>query len=415
MNDTPKTEGAVSVLKDVPLRQVQSVKDLLISKQAGQQLAAVAARHMNPERMMRVVANAIRTTPKLQQCEPISFLGALMQCASLGLEPNTILGHAYLIPFDKTLDRGKSTERTITEVQLVVGYKGLIDLARRSGHITSIHAGIHYSDDELTGGLWEYEEGTEAKLRHRNGDMAGTKKHAYAIAKFKDGGHAYVVMPWSHIMKIRDASQGYKRAVENAKKWKKPVDTPWVTHEDAMAKKTAIRALAKYLPLSVEFADAMTVDEQSLNYRSFAMDPTQGLLPEPDPADEDQDMVEGTAEQVKPGKSALDVGKENAARDAEKAKEQAKPEQGGEAASEEKRPAATTKADEAEIAAQRANLVATILQDLVEAGKGNTRGVLEMYGDQLDAITIDDPDAMEKINKRAYAVEAGEYEEGNGK
>jgi recombination protein RecT len=190
MNDTTKTEGAVSVLKDVPLRQVQSVKDLLISKQAGQQLAAVAARHMNPERMMRVVANAIRTTPKLQQCEPISFLGALMQCASLGLEPNTILGHAYLIPFDKTLNRNKATERTITEVQLVIGYKGLIDLARRSGHITSIHAGIHYSDDATTGGLWEYEEGTEAKLRHRNGDMAGQKKHAYAIAKFKDGGPA---------------------------------------------------------------------------------------------------------------------------------------------------------------------------------------------------------------------------------
>jgi recombination protein RecT len=412
MNDTPKTEGAVSVLKDVPLRQVQNVKDLLISKQAGQQLAAVAARHMNPERMMRVVANAIRTTPKLQQCEPISFLGALMQCASLGLEPNTILGHAYLIPFDKTVDRGTEKERKITEVQLVVGYKGLIDLARRSGHITSIHAGIHYSDDGLTGGLWEYEEGTEAKLRHRNGDMAGKKLHAYAIAKFKDGGHAYVVLPWAHVMKIRDGSQGY----QTAKRYNKLKDTPWVAHEDAMAKKTAIRALAKYLPLSVEFADAMTVDEQSLNYRSFAMDPTQGLLPDDVlPEGDDPDMVEGTAEQVKPGKSALDVGKENAARDAEKAKEQAKPEQGGEAASEEKPPVATTKADDAEFAAQRANLVATILQDLVEAGKGHTRGVLEMYGDQLDAITIDDPDAMEKINKRAFAVESGEYEEGNGK
>jgi recombination protein RecT len=412
MNDTPKTEGAVSVLKDVPLRQVQSVKDLLISRQAGQQLAAVAARHMNPERMMRVVANAIRTTPKLQQCEPISFLGALMQCASLGLEPNTILGHAYLIPFDKTLDRGKSTERKITEVQLVVGYKGLIDLARRSGHITSIHAGIHYSDDATTGGLWEYEEGTEAKLRHRNGDMAGKKQHAYAIAKFKDGGHAYVVLPWSHVMRIRDGSQGY----QTAKKYNKLKDTPWVAHEDAMAKKTAIRALAKYLPLSVEFADAMTVDEQSLNYRSFAMDPTQGLLPEPDPAEEDQDaagdVVEGAAEVA--GKSVLDTAKENAARDA--AKTEQKPEQAETVAdAPKKEAAATTKADDAEAAEQRARLVDTILSDLIEAGKGNTKGVLEMYSDQLDIIQDADPDAMERINKRAYSVEAGEYQEGNGK
>ncbi len=402
MNDTTKTEGAVSVLKDVPLRQVQSVKDLLISKQAGQQLAAVAARHMNPERMMRVVANAIRTTPKLQQCEPISFLGALMQCASLGLEPNTILGHAYLIPFDKTIDRNKPTERKITEVQLVVGYKGLIDLARRSGHITSIHAGIHYSDDALTGGLWEYEEGTEAKLRHRNGDMAGQKKHAYAIAKFKDGCHAYVVLPWAHVMRIRDGSQGY----QTAKKFGKLKDTPWVAHEDAMAKKTAIRALAKYLPLSVEFADAMTVDEQSLNYRSFAMDPTQGLLPDADqPEDEDQDagtMIEGDTVKVDAG--------------AAEKKPDLKPKEDGAAETAKPSPAAQKTTDELNaLAERRAQIVETILKDLVEAGKGNTRGVLDMYGDQLDQIPMDDPDAMERINRRAYAIEAGEYEEGAGK
>lgn len=406
MNDTTKTEGAVSVLKDVPLRQVQSVKDLLISKQAGQQLAAVAARHMNPERMMRVVANAIRTTPKLQQCEPISFLGALMQCASLGLEPNTILGHAYLIPFDKTIDRNKPTERKITEVQLVVGYKGLIDLARRSGHITSIHAGIHYSDDALTGGLWEYEEGTEAKLRHRNGDMAGQKKHAYAIAKFKDGGHAYVVLPWAHVMRIRDGSQGY----QTAKKFGKLKDTPWVAHEDAMAKKTAIRALAKYLPLSVEFADAMTVDEQSLNYRSFAMDPTQGLLPDADqPEDEDQDagtMIEGDIVKVDAG--------------AAEKKPDLKPKEDGPAETAKPSPAAQKTTDELKaLAERRAAVVETILKDLVEAGKGNTRGVLDVYGNQLDQITMDDPDAMERINRRAFSVESGEYEtateEGAGK
>ena len=266
--------GALDTLKKQPIRQVKTVQHLLWNDQARDQLAAVAAKHMNPERMMRVVANAIRTTPKLQECEPMSFLGGLMQCASLGLEPNTILGHAYLIPFE-------NKRKGVVEVQLVVGYKGLIDLARRSGHITSIHAGIHYSDDEM----WEYEEGTEAMLRHRPGPQDGKKLHSYAIAKFKDGGHAYVVLPWSHVMKIRDGSQGYQTAVRFNKK-----DSPWIAHEDAMAKKTAIRALAKYLPLSVEFVDAMSVDGQHADYRAFAMDPSSGIAPI------SNDYIDGEAE-----------------------------------------------------------------------------------------------------------------------
>ena len=268
--------NALAEVKKQPLRQVKNVQHLLWNDQARDQLAAVAAKHMSAERLMRVVANAIRTTPKLQECEPMSFLGALMQSAALGLEPNTILGHSYLVPFE-------NKRKGIVEVQLIVGYKGLIDLARRSGHITAIHAGIHYSDDEL----WEYEEGTEATLRHRPGAQAGKKLHSYAIAKFKDGGHAYVVLPWSHVMKIRDGSQGYQTAIRYGKK-----DTPWIAHEDAMAKKTAIRALAKYLPLSVEFVDAMTVDEKAADYRAFAMDPTQGIAPV------QEEFIEGEAEEA---------------------------------------------------------------------------------------------------------------------
>lgn len=253
----------MTAVAKIPLRQVQDVKSLLHNEQARQQLAAVAAKHMSPERLMRVTANAIRTTPKLQQCEPLSFLGALMQCAALGLEPNTVLGHAYMIPFE-------NRRKGVVEVQVVVGYKGLIDLARRSGHITSISANIHYSDDDL----WEYEEGTEAKLRHRPGAQDGDKLHAYAIAKFTDGGHAYVVLPWAQVIKIRDGSQGYQTAVKYGKK-----DSPWMAHEDAMAKKTAIRALAKYLPLSVDFRDAVQVDHDAgsrVDYAGFALHPEGG-------------------------------------------------------------------------------------------------------------------------------------------
>lgn len=272
-------------LKSMPIRQIPNVQALLINDNARAQLAVVAAKHLNPERMMRVVANAIRTTPALQDCDPLSFLGALMQCASLGLEPNTILGHAYLIPF-------KNSKKGITEVQLVVGYKGLIDLSRRSGHITSISANVHYSDDEL----WEYEEGTEAQLRHRPGPLEGKPLHAYAIAKFRDGGHAYVVMPWSQVLKIRDGSQGWQTAVRYGSTDK----SPWKTHVDAMAKKTAVRALAKYLPLSVEFADALSVDEKPMDYRALAMDATLGSAPASD------DPIEGEAVDQETGEVAAD-------------------------------------------------------------------------------------------------------------
>jgi recombination protein RecT len=260
----------MSQVAKLPLRQVDNVQKLLMNDQARGQLAAVAAKHMSPERLMRVTANAIRTTPKLQECEPLSFLGALMQCAALGLEPNTVLGHAYLIPFDKSTKINGSWVK-VPQVQLIIGYKGLIDLARRSGHITSISANIHYSDDEL----WEYEEGTEAKLRHVPGPQDGKPLHAYAIAKFVEGGHAYVVLPWAQVLKIRDGSQGWQSAVKFGKK----EGSPWFSHETAMAKKTAIRALAKFLPLSVEFREAVAVDQDGgakVDYARFALNPEEG-------------------------------------------------------------------------------------------------------------------------------------------
>lgn len=283
-----------SALLKTPLRQVSNVKDLLMNESARDQLSMVAAKHLNPERMMRTVANAIRTTPKLGQCEPISFLGALMQVAALGLEPNTVMGHAYLIPFE-------NKRKNVTEVQVVIGYRGLMDLAMRSDRVKRISAHIHYSDDEK----WVYEEGTLAQLRHVAGPEEGQKLHAYAIAELTNGGFAYVVLPWKRVLKIRDASQGWQTAV----KFNTTAKSPWHTHEDAMAMKTAIRALSKYLPLSVEFADALAVDEKQADYRGFAMDPTAGVTieGEADEADVSADAETAPAveaQKVEPTKQA---------------------------------------------------------------------------------------------------------------
>lgn len=357
-----------NAIAKTPLRQVQDVRALLQNDMARSQLAAVAAKHMSPERLMRVTANAIRTTPKLQQAEPLSFLGALMQCAALGLEPNTVMGHAYLVPFDKSEKGADGRWSKTAQVQLIIGYKGLIDLARRSGHITSIAANIHYSDDEL----WEYEEGTEARLRHRPGPQDGEKMHAYAIAQFRDGGHAYVVLPWAHVMKIRNGSQGWQAAV----KFNKTENSPWFTHEDAMAKKTAIRALAKYLPLSVEFMDAVQVDHDhgaKVDYASYAMNPDQG-----GPIIDGEVEVEDTPKEDQPEEQTEKPVEEKPAAE-KKAAAKTAPKPANDAPPPENLPT-----DE-----EMANKVVDLIKsELVEAeDSGTIEAILEMYADQIEPLT----------------------------
>jgi len=250
-----------------PLRQVADVKQLLHNDQAREQLSAVAAKHMSPARLMRVTANAIRTTPKLQEAEPLSFLGALMQCAALGLEPNSVLGHAYLVPF-------KNNRKGVTEVQVILGYKGYKALAWRSGQISSIHADVVYSDDAD----WSFAYGTDTHLRHQPGPRNGEKTHAYCHVSLSEGGQAFVVLPWEEVIRIRDASQNWQTAV----RYGKTKDSPWFTHEDVMAAKTAVRYLFQRgdVPVSIEMADAMAIDHEEsgarVDYTSFAQNPADG-------------------------------------------------------------------------------------------------------------------------------------------
>ena len=247
-------------IAEKPLRQVQTIQELLVNDMAKQQLQVVAATHMKPERMMRLMANAIRTTPKLGQCDPLTLLGSMMTCASLGLEPNTVLGHAYLIPFE-------NRKKGVTEVQLVLGYKGMIDLARRSGHVVNIHADVVYEADEFS-----FEYGSNQHLKHIPGVGRAKPTHAYCHAKLTDG-EAFIVLPYAEVLKVRDASQGYKAAIQYGKK-----DNPWIAHEHQMARKTAVRALFNELPISIEkVSDALTLDDNKANFANFAMHPDQDM------------------------------------------------------------------------------------------------------------------------------------------
>lgn len=204
-----------------------TVKQMLEANKA--QIAAALPSHLKPERMLRIALTEINKNPELSACDPISFCGAIVQCAQLGLEPGNALGHVYLIPF-------WNAKKSKKEVQIIIGYRGLIDLARRSGQIVSISARVVYQND-----IFEYEYGLEEKLVHvpARGDT-GEILYAYSVAKLKDGGHQFEVMSKSQIDKI--AKDG------------NPV---WKNHYDEMARKTLIRRLFKYLPVSIEIASSL--------------------------------------------------------------------------------------------------------------------------------------------------------------
>ncbi len=402
MNDTTKTGTAMST---TPLRQVQDVKTLLFNENAKAQLQMVAAKHLDPERMMRVVANAIRTTPKLQQCEPMSFLGALMHCASLGLEPNTPLGHAYLIPFE-------NKRKNVTEVQVVIGYKGLIDLARRTGQLASIHGDVVYSDDKL----FSHEYGSNQHLRHIPGPRKGKIVAFYCYVEL-DMGHGttakgHRVMTLEEVIAHRNQySQGWKTAV----RFNKTKDSPWSEENpafEAMGIKTVIRRMASRgeLPMSVEFIQAMDTDEERVDYRKMAFDFEAGPELLPDDEGESQD-----------GEPAAIEGKAEAVKDAEKPKEESKPKADQAAKVEDKpkedpkpkaEPLRQLSPEEQEAEAERkANMVSTIMNDLMEAGRGHTKDALALYEDALERMALDDPQSLEVIMNRAKAIEDGEYDD----
>lgn len=221
-------------------------------------IALVLPKHMDAERMMRIAYSALRTTPKLMECSVASLLGGVVQCAQLGLECNTPQGHAYLVPFAK---RGKDEHGNWTnvgyDVQVIFGYRGLIDLAYRSGKITHVAAHAVYQGDEFN-----FQLGIHEDLVHKPGKRAKGAEitHFYAVAKLKSGGYAFEVMSVESVLQIRDNSEGWKIVANDAKKRAK---SPWEAHFEEMGRKTALRRLYKYLPVSLELAQANDIEDRA--------------------------------------------------------------------------------------------------------------------------------------------------------
>lgn len=219
------------------------IADML--KHAWPRIQAVMPKHMSSERMYQIALSAINTTPKLAECSPATILSCVMKCSALGLEPSAVdgLGRAYILPY-----RSKQG----MQAQLILGYKGMIALARRSGEIKDISARAVYEGDEFdySFGLDEHLSHKPAAREHKDGEKP---THVYMVAHFKDGGHYMDVMTFQEVEAIRKRS----KAANNG---------PWVTDYEAMAKKTVIRRAFPYLPVSVEAQSAAASDETSGGY-----------------------------------------------------------------------------------------------------------------------------------------------------
>lgn len=193
---------------------------------------------ITPERFTRMVLSALSVNPKLAACTPKSFLAAMMSAAQLGLEPNTPLGQAYLIPF-----RNKGVD----EVQFQLGYKGMIDLAYRSGEVEVVQAQVVYENDGF-----ECEYGLEPKLKHTPADSdRGEPVKVYAVFKTKSGGYGFEVMSMED---VRKHAQKYSKAYGTGY-------SPWSTNFEEMAKKTVLKKVLKYAPLKSDFVRGIAQDE----------------------------------------------------------------------------------------------------------------------------------------------------------
>lgn len=191
---------------------------------------------MDAERLSRIALTTLKTNPKLLECSIESLLGAVLQSAQLGLEPN-MLNSCFFIPFKGT-------------VSFQIGYKGLIDLVCRKGDVVNIVAQEVYEGD-----TFHYEYGRFETLKHvpAPNSQRGELEYVYAYANMKNGGFAFQVMHISDIEKIRDNySISYKFDKNNS---------IWSKHFEAMALKTVIKRLIKYLPISVEAQNAVAFDE----------------------------------------------------------------------------------------------------------------------------------------------------------
>lgn len=229
MTTTTNQQGMIAKTanKSVAKKTNRTMKDYITMYQG--EIAKALPSVMTPERFVRIATTAVTNTPKLANCTPQSFIGALLNAAQLGLEPNTPLGQAYLIPYGN-------------QCQFQIGYLGMVELAQRAG--TNVDAHVVYANDEF-----DYSLGLHPDIKH--------------VPAMKDRGEAIAYYAVWHngenfgfeVMSREDVEKHMKRYSKTYS------NGPWKTEFDEMAKKTVLKRALKYAPKKTDLARAVMQDE----------------------------------------------------------------------------------------------------------------------------------------------------------
>lgn len=268
------------------LNPQQNMKALL--EKSWPRIMAVIGNNLSPQRLYQMYVSTINREPQLASCSVESVLSCFMKCAALGLEPSNVdgLGRVYILPYgNKNMRTGQK------EATLIIGYKGMIDLARRSGQIRDISARAVHEGDEFS-----YRYGLNEDLVHVPCAKPGKLTHVYMIANFKDGGHYMKVMNADEIEAAAHRSPSYGKSM-----------SPWKSDYEAMAMKTVIRRAFPYLPVSVEAQNAAASDGQTPDYRDVFR-PLPDTTVDDTPADVNADEPEAPEqEETAPEPSPIEV------------------------------------------------------------------------------------------------------------
>lgn len=231
-------------------QRTEQIRSALVSR-----LPAILPAGLSAERFEAVTIQAIAKNPQLMEADPSSVVMAVLEAAQLGLEPTGSLSRAWLVTY-----RSKESPRPLA--QLMIGYQGLVDLARRSGEVEKVWARVVYNGDEFT-----VEYGSTERIIHHprlGATDPASITHVYAIALLKGGQQMFEVMTRDEVERVRARS----RAANSG---------PWVTDTGEMYKKTVVRRLAKSLPLTAEAREAIARDDE----REFAPRPEPEQRPDP--------------------------------------------------------------------------------------------------------------------------------------
>lgn len=284
-NATPQNETQENQSTAVAAPRNQgTIKEWLQRPKFKNEVAKALPKHLTADRFIRVATTALNREPKLRKCTQASFFECLMNLSQLGLEPDG--RRAHLIPF-----KSKSGGYTC---QLIIDYKGLVELAMRSNKIANIHADVVCENDEF-----EYDRGEVVKHKVDFRKPRGKVYAAYAICSFKDGTKKAEAMSRDEIEGIRKRSKAGN-------------DGPWMTDWNEMAKKTVFRRLSKWLPLSPEYRDVLDVDADviDIHAESHAVDDFADDL---EGADIPTNGMDALAERLKEQRKALEKSPEDEA------------------------------------------------------------------------------------------------------